>query len=318
MRRFSAVCFLVFISVYGFAQQNIPEKIIGRIPGPDSAGYYLIQVGAFKISVNAEIAVSRLKNAGLNPSTEMYLDFTRVMVRRIPASLIISQLEKLKGLGYNEVYIREDAVPITISEKWEIDSPDSMYSSFEFNHDHNYIVVENNSEGGIRFGEYNMPDRNTINLNELGIVKIENDTNNNVNFSFSPADEPQRRINFNAAKAETIPQSSQLDLLCRTWKVINCTDTGYIGYLLFISNAGTYFFSEPGGEANSLSQWRWSDEIIEAFEYTHDNWEHYGRADIIELKNDSLKILDPGFYTNIPGYSRGNFNNHWECIPVNY
>jgi hypothetical protein len=67
-----------------------------------------------------------------------------------------------------------------------------------------------------------------------------------------------------------------------------------------------------------MSQWRWYNNKTEEFEYSHDNWQHYGRAKVIELKSNYLKIFDPGFFNNTPGYSRGPYNNYWELEPVNY
>ena len=54
MRRLIIIINLIFISTFCFAQQNIPGKIIGRIPDAYSLKTYQIQVGAFKIPQNAE------------------------------------------------------------------------------------------------------------------------------------------------------------------------------------------------------------------------------------------------------------------------
>jgi hypothetical protein len=109
-----------------------------------------------------------------------------------------------------------------------------------------------------------------------------------------------------------------MDLFCRTWRVVNCTEPEYIGNLLFISNAGTYFFTTPDGEANGLSQWRWYGNANKEFEYSHDNWQHYGRVEILDLSINFLNIFDPGFLRIIPGYSSAGANDYWELVPVNY
>jgi hypothetical protein len=56
----------------------------------------------------------------------------------------------------------------------------------------------------------------------------------------------------------------------------------------------------------------------EEFEYTHYEWQRYGRAKILELKRNYLKFFDPGFIRIIPGYSSADLNNYWELEPVNY
>jgi hypothetical protein len=282
---------------------------------------YQIQVGAFKNIQNAENTYLKLQREGLNPVYEKYLDFTRVMITGISAAQVTGNLIIIKKMGFDEVIIREDNTKNTISEKWEITTPGSAYSSFEFNQDHNYIAIENISPGEdklIHFGEYNMPERDVIQMDNLGVLKIEVNNINIVNLSFSPIDEPEKEIKLTASKSERMPESPQIDLFCRTWKVANCTETEYIGHLLFISNAGTYFFTNPDGESDSLSQWRWVNNNNEEFEYSHDNWRHYGRVKIFDLSENYLKLFDPGFFSSIPGYSSGDLNNYWEFVPINY
>ena len=317
MRRFLLVANFIFISFLCAAQQFIPGKVIGRIPEWDSPKLYQIQVGAYRVTRNADDAYYRLIIGGMNPSRESYLDLTRVVLKGIPANEVMHYLIKMKMSGFNEVFIREDPRGMTISEKWEINSPDSEYSSFEFNHDKNYIAVENNYERRARFGEYNISERDIINLDDLGTIKIKSDTETDISFSFIPLDEPEREMDFSAVKAETIPESPELDLLCRTWRTVYCTDEDYIDSLLFISVAGTYFFTFPDGSANSLSQWRWYDEKKEDFEYSHQNWERYGRAKIIELNKNSLELFDPGYSRTVPGFSVADLNYSWVFTTIN-
>ncbi|MDL2228730.1 hypothetical protein LJC14_00595 [Treponema sp. OttesenSCG-928-L16] len=253
----------------------------------------------------------------MNPVKEQYFGFTRVILKGIPSSEMVTYLTKVKQTGFNEVIIREDDnAANTISEKWEISSPESDYSSFEFNHDNHYVAVENNDAGLSHFGEYSMPQKNIIYLENLGTLTITEDNAAGVSFSFSPINEEGREMKLEAVKAETITESPELDLFCRTWQVVNSTEKDFIGFLLFISNAGTYFFTEPEGQSNSLSSWRWHDDKKEEFEYSHDDWEYYGRAEILELTQDSLEVFDPGYSTLIPGYSAADLNNYWELVPI--
>ena len=316
MRRVFLITHLLFVFFCCFAQQNIPGKIIGKIPDRNSVKLFQIQVGAYKLDRNTENALLLLQKNALNPVSERYLDFTRVMIRGIPANQVVNFLAVIRQAGFNEVIIREDS-QATISEKWEINSPGSAYSSFEFNHDRHYIAVESDEEKPIRFGEYSMHQRDTINLDKLGTVTIRSNDNTGVNFSFTSIDEPERVTNYNASKAEAISRAPKLDLLCRTWKVVNCTESDRIGLFVIISNVGTYFSSTPDGYSSSLSKWRWHDEVMESFEYSHDNWGHYGRASILDLTINSLRIHDAGYSELIPGYSTGYLDNYWELVPVN-
>jgi hypothetical protein len=299
----------------------MPGRIIGQIPDVNSTRSYQIQVGAFKNIQNAENTYTKLQRDGLNPVYEKYLDLTRVVITEIPASQVRSKLIRIKQLGFNEVIIREDTIKNTLSEKWEITTPGSGFSSFEFNQDHNYIAIKNGASGEekrIYFGEYSMPERDVIKMDDLGVLRIETDYGDNVHLSFSPLDDPWAETRLTALKSERIPESPEMDLLCRTWRVVNCTEPGNIGMLLFISNAGTYFFTSSDGEANGLSQWRWYGYANKEFEYSHDNWKHYGRVKILELSIHFLNILDPGFSMLIPGYSSADANDYWELVPVNY
>jgi hypothetical protein len=321
MRRFFLIG-LLFLSGYCFSQQNIPGKIIGQIPSISSTKLYQIQVGAFKNNQNAETVYALLKRGGLTPVFEKYFDFTRVMIIGVSADRVPDYLARIKQMGFNEVIIREQSTRNAISEKWEITTPESIFSSFEFNQDHNYIAVKNaayeDSDKLVYFGEYTMPARDTISMDNLGVLKIRTDAGNNVSFSFSPIDEPGAEIGFVALKAERMPESPETDLFCRTWRVVNCTLTEQIGNLLFVSNAGTYFFTTPDGESNSLSQWRWYNNGTEEFDYSHTNWQYYGRAKILELTINRLKMFDPGFSSFISGYSSTDSNDYWELVPVSH
>ena len=320
MKRFFIVINLLFLSVYCFSQQNMPGRIIGQIPNNNSAKLYQIQVGAFKLIHNAEAVHFKLKREGFIPVYEKYFDYTRVKITGISANQVSNYLTKLKQIGFEEVIIREDISHNAISEKWEITTSGSAYSSFEFNQDYNYIAIKNEefgeSEKLVYFGEYTMPAKDVIQMDKLGVLRIRSDNGNNVSLSFSPLDEPGKEISFTASKAEKMQESAEIDLFCRTWKVVNCTDTYFIDNVILISKAGTYFFTTPDGESGSLSQWRWYNNNNEEFDYTHDNWEHYGRVKILELTKNYLKILDPGFNGYIPGYSSAGANDIWELVPI--
>ena len=208
-----------------------------------------------------------------------------------------------------------------ISEKWEIVTPRSRYASFEFNQDNYFIAIENPSGGFeepdqiIHFGEYNMPDNNTIELIDLGEIKINTNTKTNVAFSFAPIDEPDRKITLRAVKAKSMPETPQLKLFSRTWKIAGSSNDITVDEIVLFSRAGTYLETEPDG-FSWLSQWRWYDEKNEEFEYSHDNWQHYGRAKILSLDDRSLVFNDPGYYNGVEGYSSAGYDDVYELSPM--
>ena len=108
MKRFLFTIGLLFISYYCFSQQNIPSRIIGKIPNNNSKQTYQIQVGAFKIAHNAHNVSLRLRSAGFNPVHESYINLTRVLIPNIPAGQVRDHLVRIKSLGFDEVIIREE------------------------------------------------------------------------------------------------------------------------------------------------------------------------------------------------------------------
>ncbi|MDR1251268.1 MAG: SPOR domain-containing protein [Treponema sp.] len=349
MRRFFILLYLTVFSVFCFSQQNSPLKIIGTIPDKNSAALYQIQVGAFKIIQNAEIASRRLRSANFNPAQETYRDFTRVMITGIAAPEIAACLEKIRAMGFREVIIRQDperrvtaekretvgperAYPQqeavvqedpgkrVITEKWQITTPGSPYSSFEFNQDKNYIVIESQSydfgalDPVIHFGEYTMPDGDTVELAALGVLKINTDTDSTVGFSFTAIDEPGKQTAFEAVKAESMPETPETMLLCKTWNLTESADNGDLNKIVLFSRTGTYLVVEPDGYP-WLSQWRWYGENRDEIEYSPDNWRHYGRAKIVNLDEKSLVLDTPGYYDSVEGYSSADAGYIYELVP---
>ena len=99
---------LFFVSVFCFAQQNLDIRVIGKIPNAANKSLYQIQVGAFKIVLNAEKAFERLKRNSLNPSYEKHLDFTRVLIKGINAADVPAYIEKIRRAGFSEVIVKVD------------------------------------------------------------------------------------------------------------------------------------------------------------------------------------------------------------------
>jgi hypothetical protein len=176
----------------------------------------------------------------------------------------------------------------SINEKWEITSPGGAYSFFEFNMDRNYIAVENT--GRVHFGGYIMPEEDTINMENLGVLKI-NEDKDGINLLFTPIGKEE--MDLIASRIQKLPESAELDLFCRSWKVKNISyDVSDNGTIIIFSNVGTYLVYEIDGSVRLLSRWRWHNDNHAEWEYSHDNGLTWGDVRIMELKENYLKMAD--------------------------
>ena len=105
-RKYIFIVFM-FLSAMVFAQQG-SFVITGRVPSANDRNLYQIQVGAFAVAQNAIRAFERLNNASLNPVYEEFRGLTRVMVRGISAAQVPGYIERIRNIGFSEVYIRVD------------------------------------------------------------------------------------------------------------------------------------------------------------------------------------------------------------------
>jgi len=176
----------------------------------------------------------------------------------------------------------------SINEKWEITSPGGVYSSFEFNRDRNYIAVE--KSGPVHFGKYFMPTEDTIDMENLGILKI-NEDKVKLGLSFTPVGGSETKLT--ALRAEKMPESRELDLFTRSWKVqrssYRLSDAGII---VLFSNAGTYLVYEIDGSVRLLSHWRWSNDKHEEWEFSHDKGRTWRSVRNVELRENYLKWVE--------------------------
>ncbi|MCL2094165.1 MAG: SPOR domain-containing protein [Treponema sp.] len=110
MRRLLLISHLLLISFFSYSQENLPSRIIGRIPDAQSPHVYHIQVGAFIVPQNAQALSRELQSLGLSVTQEPYFNFTRVLVVNIYARDVPNTLGRLKSLGIDEVIIREGEI----------------------------------------------------------------------------------------------------------------------------------------------------------------------------------------------------------------
>ena len=99
------------------------------------------------------------------------------------------------------------------------------------------------------------------------------------------------------------------DIVCKTWKIESCPNPELNGSKLYILDDGTYYVTNQKGESSSFSEWRRSGG--NEFEYSHNGWEYYGKAEIIKLTDDSFEIIDSGYSYGAPGNSSAGYSNLW-------
>jgi rare lipoprotein A len=96
------------VVVHAPVQVNLTPKI-NIIPNKT----YRLQVGSYKLARNAVDAFDRLKNSGLNPAYERFInsdnnEYFRVVVAGVNGSDVQSTVEKLGDAGFREALIREE------------------------------------------------------------------------------------------------------------------------------------------------------------------------------------------------------------------
>jgi hypothetical protein len=198
---------------------------------------------------------------------------------------------------------KESLSMATISAKWVVSGSNGGYESFEFKQSGNYILVmntETKSTAGqtILFGTYQIIDNETIELSDLGEIKITSIDKNNFSFSLTIKRDLNKHISIVAIKAAEFASSARMEILCRTWKIVtidgeNVEGTEDAGTVLF-SAAGTYLVTWYDGE-NGLAQWKWKDSNETIMCYSWDgeptcNGEN--EVKILELTQNSVTVSE--------------------------
>jgi hypothetical protein len=310
MRR--VLVFLAFLTLGGlcFAQQNASIRVIGRVPDRNSDQISRIQVGAFKNIRNAEMVFERIRRAGLSPAYEQYRDLTRVLARGIRARDVQASLEKLKQAGFREVIIREDQERPSFGAKWEITTPDSRFSSIEFDDHGNYLAVDE-STGWFQLGKYTRQPGDAIDLADLGRIRIRSRNGGIINFSLAMegGDEAAAyRARENRAARDN---SQETNLLCRAWLTTAVNGRDVRGtrneHVAFFSKAGTFFVTYLNRDKSMLGQWKWKDKSRKEFLFSWDNWETFGTDTIVNLSENFWK----------DGWGTEELENSpvWESVP---
>jgi hypothetical protein len=99
------------------------------------------------------------------------------------------------------------------------------------------------------------------------------------------------------------------DILCKTWKIDKCPNPELVGSRFYILDDGTYYVTNSRGESSSFSEWRRSGG--NEFEYSHNGWEYYGKAEITNLTDNYFELIDSGYSYDAPGNSTAGYRNLW-------
>jgi hypothetical protein len=201
----------------------------------------------------------------------------------------------------------------TISAKWNISTAGSEYASIELSEQGGYIVIDNKAKPDIHVGIYQIKDRNTIKLLNFGTMVLEPQTDDDIRFTFTDKD-GQKISMLGASRSGHVAESSRTDILCRTWKLIKYDGRGTkdtsMDDAFFFSKAGTYLVTYPDRDP-ALAKWRWQDADEKVLQYSWDDWDSYGIANIRVLDNQNLQIEDAH------GRSSGVAANVLDLIPHN-
>jgi len=273
MKRIIFFSYFLLISFFCFAQQNLPVKIIGSIPPASSSKKYQIQVGAYKLEKNAQDAILRLRRVNLESDTETFRNLTRVIVKNVPASQVRSILSSIAKAGFKEVIIREDA-PYKSELSKSAPANDALT-----------VRPENNYKPPAQESAYNP-------------AALESNYNPSTQESY-----------YGPSTQGNSPKQS--DILCGTWKIVNCPNPELIGSMFFITE-DTYYVKTPEGETSSKSDWRRSPDNNDVFEYSHDeNFKYYGKAEIFNSREDYFELIDSGYSYAAPGNFSARLSKLW-------
>jgi hypothetical protein len=99
------------------------------------------------------------------------------------------------------------------------------------------------------------------------------------------------------------------DILCKTWKIDKCPNPELIGSRFYILDDGTYYVTNLRGESSSFSEWRRSGG--NEFEYSHNGWEYFGKAEITNLTDNYFELIDSGYSYDALGNSPAGYRNIW-------
>ena len=215
----------------------------------------------------------------------------------IVMSLLISFISCNKDENKDETNNPGTLNKETLSAKWNV-TRTSDYESFEFNESGNYIVVKNTTKKStnsqiVLFGTYEIIDNQTVVLSDLGTIKVSNIGEDAISFTIALNSNPNGEITINATKQDQIANSTNTQLLCRTWEIVTLGGLDIGRPVVLFSDAGTYFIKTSYG--NDIGTWTWCDAEESKIAFTIDNILNCNGIEIIkniELTSDSFVGID--------------------------
>ena len=222
---------------------------------------------------------------------------------------VIFAITCIAGCSSNENDTIETPVNTTINAKWTVNNS-TEYKSFEFNDSGNYIITKNAADAKkttttneiktIFFGTYIFIDDNTLELSDFGTLTIDNMDEKAIHFTLKLNNNTNTETFIEADREEEITNSTNTELLCRTWQLISIDGQNVLGtdeeLTVLFSRAGTYFVTNNNPlEEGGLAEWNWTDSTQTFLEYSWNKG--LGSDGIVEVSNltsTSLTITEDG------------------------
>jgi len=210
---------------------------------------------------------------------------------------LIFAITAIAGCSSNENDTIETPVSTTINAKWMVSNP-TEYISFEFNDSGNYIITKNTADAKtttatnetrtIFFGTYIFIDDNTLELSDIGTITIDNMDENTISFTLKLNNNTDTETFIEANRVEEITNSTNTELLCKTWQLISIDGQNVLGtndgLTVLFSRAGTYFVTNNNPvEEGGLAEWNWTDSTQTFLEYSWNKG--LGSDGIVEVSN---------------------------------
>ena len=222
---------------------------------------------------------------------------------------VIFAITCIAGCSSNENDTIETPVNTTINAKWTVNNS-TEYKSFEFNDSGNYIITKNAADAKtttttneiktIFFGTYIFIDDNTLELSDFGTLTIDNMDEKAIHFTLKLNNNTNTETFIEADREEEITNSTNTELLCRTWQLISIDGQNVIGtdeeLTVLFSRAGTYFVTNntPYVEGG-LAEWNWTNNSQTILHYSWNKGyegENDGNVEVSNLTTTSLTITE--------------------------
>jgi cell division protein FtsN len=82
-------------------------QVIPGLPDPNNGRIYRLQVGSFYSEAGAALAYQQLLMAGFSATYEYSYNSYRVLAIGIPASNVAYTIQRLGGMGFRQIWVRE-------------------------------------------------------------------------------------------------------------------------------------------------------------------------------------------------------------------